>query len=120
MKKLTIVFMVAIGLTLMSCETSSTTDSPKITPDSATLEEGQSIQFVASDGYDYSWSLNVTSYGSLSTRSGDRTTFTSSYTPGTNGSEQTVELTLTSTIQGTGTAEDPDLGTFATAYITLQ
>jgi hypothetical protein len=92
-----------LGFVLFGCDldTASTSDSVSVEPSSATLAKGQSQEFVASGGYDYKWSLDDESAGTLSTRKGDRTVFTALSAP----TGTVVTLTVTSTIEGT--AEEP-------------
>lgn len=66
-------------------------------PSGVELSEGESQAFSASGGDgDYTWSIDDDTLGFLSTTSGDNTRFTSQYDPGTNGSEETVLLTVES------------------------
>lgn len=66
---------------LAGCETQSVTTNVTVEPSAATLRAGESITFTASGGYSYTWSLETSFYGTLSTTSGDTTTYTSIYSP---------------------------------------
>jgi len=92
---------------MTGCEVNGTrsADSPiTVSPESVTLGAGQSQQFTASGGYDYTWSLNPDDgSGKLSTRSGATTVYTCL---STNIGSMPKQVVATSTIQGTssGTA----------------
>ena len=69
-------------LALTSCEVDSPSDRLQITPSSVTLKKGESAEFVATGGFIYEWSLQddkdtAKNWGELSTRTGDRTVYTS-------------------------------------------
>jgi hypothetical protein len=96
------VLLAAAGSILMvgtGCETDSAHDRLRLSPESAVLSKGQSQEFVVSGGYTYTWSLASPEHGRLSARTGDRTVYTSTYTPATNAVTQRV-MTVTSTIEG--------------------
>jgi len=105
---------------MISCDdvsTSPTTSKVKISPDSVTLEYGDSQVFTASGGYEYTWSLEDDSLGTLSTRSGPKTTYTSLYNPD-DSTVKTQVLTVDSTVGG-GSATNSTPGEWTdTAYIT--
>lgn len=96
--------MGAVLAVTVGCETESATkNSVSISPATTTMTYGESVEFTASGGYEYAWSLETSSYGTLSTRSGNTTVYTSLYNPGTNSSSTsavTQVLTVTSTISG--------------------
>lgn len=71
--------VLSVGLT--GCETQSATTNVTVEPSAATIRAGESITFTASGGYSYMWSLETSVYGTLSTTSGDTTTYTSIYSP---------------------------------------
>lgn len=77
------------------CELESAdSHSISVSPRSATLNNGESVELVASGGYEYSWSLANESYGRLSARSGHRTIYTADYNfTGSNSVKQIVTLT---------------------------
>jgi len=119
------VFVLSVALALTGCETESASkNSVSISPSSATLENGQSVQFTATGGYEYSWSLETGTYGTLATRTGTTTVYTSAYEPdtSTNSTSTTVTsvveevLTVTSTISGLASTNATYEMT-ATAYI---
>jgi hypothetical protein len=96
---------IAIVVTCSSCDdlgTKSSEERITISPDAVTLEIGQQQEFIASDGYEYAWSLEDETIGTLSTRSGESTIYTSLYTPDGTGTTSQV-LMLVSTIEGGGT-----------------
>ena len=93
-----IAFIIASFLT--GCETKSASSSVSITPDSTTIIIGQSITFTASGGYEYSWSLENNSWGTLSNLKGSSTVYTSRYNPGTNSTPATQIITVQSSIEG--------------------
>ena len=97
------------ALLVTGCETDSAHDRLKLSPETAVLYKGQSQEFVVSGGYTYTWSLAEPSYGRLSARTGDRTVYTSTFTPSTNAVTQRV--IVTSTIEGSAASS-----TNATAY----
>lgn len=73
----------AVGYLLVGCEVESASDSlVSISPTSASLTEGQSQEFVASGADSYQWSTDSDSYGHLSAKTGDRVTYTSTYSSG--------------------------------------
>ena len=93
---------VVVGLLLLTgCDSDSSEADVRIHPSSVTIREGAAIGFEASGGYDYEWSLEHDNWGSLSTRIGSSTTYTSRHTPSTNAADNTQVLTVTSTIEGT-------------------
>ena len=118
--------LIAISLSaacalLIGCDSDSATSKVSISPSSVTVEKGNSIEFTASGGYEYTWSLaedsaGASAYGILSNRTGQKTTYTSLR----NASSDPVVrvLTVTSTIEGSdNTNSSPDEWT-TQAYIT--
>ena len=108
--------LAAVIITAPGCEdieAKPATAQVRITPDSASLNVGQSQLFTASGGYEYTWSLEQDSWGTLSARSGSETIYTSTYDPGTNTSSP-QELTVTSTGLSNASTNGPPS---ATAYI---
>lgn len=98
MKALSAACLISLsGLMLgTGCDTDSATSAVSISPSSATMEVGQSREFVASGGYTYTWSLQDNAIGTLSSRTGDRVTYTALSAP----SNGTQVITVTSTIPG--------------------
>jgi hypothetical protein len=92
----------AATLLLTSCETESVSNNNlTVTPSSVGLRNGDTAVFTASGGFDYTWSLQTPSWGSLSAVTGPTTTYTDRYDPGSNGNVSAVQvLTLTSSIRG--------------------
>ena len=72
------------------------------------MEQGQAVEFTATGGFEYDWSLSQGAWGYLSTLTGSRTVYTSIYNPGTNTTGQTEVqvLTVVSTIQGTSSGNN--------------
>lgn len=107
MSKLSLLAMVVLPLGLLAlgagCEVEPAGSPITVTPASAVLRYKQAIEFTASGGYEYSWSTKATSYGFLSGLTGPKVIFTSLYNPeGVSNTTQTVTLTVTSTIPGSG------------------
>ena len=92
----------AATLLQTGCETESVSNNDlTITPSSIGLRNGDTAVFTASGGFDYSWSLQNPSWGTLSALTGPTTTYTDRYVPGSNGNASAVQvLTVTSSIQG--------------------
>ncbi len=103
---------------LNGCETTSAAKSPEITPSSATIKIGQAVEFRASGGFDYEWSLQNETLGRLDTRRGSKVVYRSMYDPGTSNSAIQV-LTVSSTIEGSsGTTNTETFVQTGEAYIT--
>ncbi|MCK5850022.1 MAG: hypothetical protein KAH23_03835 [Kiritimatiellae bacterium] len=126
MKNSQIIFF-AVGLAVFAClaftgcETESADSKITITPESATIQKGESIEFTASGGVKYTWSLEddnqgTATYGHLSTRTGNKTVYTSIVNP---DSDTVVRiLTVKSTIEGMGETNSTSQGRTGQAYIT--
>ena len=102
---LSCVLILACGalLILSGCETTSATEDVYVTPDSVSLVKWQTAQFTAHGGFAYTWSLSDETLGTLSTRRGNQTVYTSTMGIDTNSSTNTVliqTLTVTTSIQG--------------------
>jgi hypothetical protein len=69
------------SLVYVACEISSATQEVVVSPSSAALKKGESIQFTASGGFEYRWHLENEKWGMLSTRRGSTTVYTSLYDP---------------------------------------
>ena len=74
--------------------------NPEVTPSSAQISKGQSIEFTASKGYEFQWRLEHEDWGILSARTGDKTVYTSTHDPAAGAVDSQV-LTVDSTITGT-------------------
>ena len=70
-------FAALLCAVLGGCDVDSADQRILITPSDVTLAPQQSVEFVASGGYEYTWSLSRPQWGSLSTTVGDRTIYTS-------------------------------------------
>ena len=105
------------------CESDSTESMVTITPDSVVVRRGDAVEFTASGGYEYTWSLetedaDTESYGYLSTRTGSKTVYTCLEEP--ESGTVTRVLKVVSAIEGAGsTNSNPDAWT-GRAYITHQ
>lgn len=103
-----------------SCETTDGSDLQLfITPPAATVNNNGKVQFTASGGRNYQWSLSNSSLGFLSTRTGKQTVYTANAVTPT-GSVSVIQiLTLSASVTSTdGTASSNGLssvedGTFA-------
>jgi hypothetical protein len=114
MKKLALLlFSISIILPLvgmMGCETDPSDQiSITITPNTASLAQGASQEFVASGWTGYFWSLSNSSAGVLSTTTGDRTTYTA-VTSLTSNTTQVLTVTV-----NTGSTTTTTNGTTSTA-----
>lgn len=111
---------VTLVMLITGCETEPVgTTQVKVSPESVTISEGQAIEFTARDGFEYQWSLTAgkEQWGTLSTRQGARTVYTSMYTPPSAATDITQILTVTSVIRGAG-GTNTAAGVTAQAYIT--
>jgi hypothetical protein len=91
-------------LVIVGCDTDSATSPISVSPDEAKVHRGESVTFTVSGGYDYTWSLSQPEWGTLSTKSGPQTVYTSLYAPASNTVGIQI-LTVESTIEGaTGSA----------------
>jgi hypothetical protein len=107
--RLTSILGAAALVVLAGCETEPvSTMQVQVTPETATVYDGQSIEFTASGGVEYTWSLSDETLGILSTRHGAKTVYTS-----VKDANATQALTVTSFIPGSG-------GTNAAANLTGQ
>jgi hypothetical protein len=99
---------VSVALLFTACETESAATRVEITPASAAIRQGQSVEFTAHRGYEYTWDLAHEEWGLLSTRTGNRTVYTSYYTPASNLTDVVQTLTVSSSVPGgTGTNDAP-------------
>lgn len=115
-----LIVIVVVSIALTGCEIESASENNvAITPVSTTILEGQSVEFTASGGYEYTWSFEDSSkeyWGTLSTRTGNKTTYTSMYSPASNATDRTQVLIVTSTL--TGSSSTNSYAMTAEAYIT--
>lgn len=83
------------------CETQSAEDNTlRVEPQATGIRENQSVNFTASGGFSYTWSLSDETLGLLTTRTGPNTTYISRYAgDGTTGQTTRVQtLTVTSQV----------------------
>ena len=116
--------LIAGAFLYVGCETGSGTEQIQVSPSTATLHYGQSVQLTASGGYSYTWSLQSSTSGStvlgtLSSSTGPSVVYTSAINPGSNGVTDVV--TVTSVIPGdsSGTNSTSSLTETGQAVITL-
>jgi hypothetical protein len=102
-----------IGLALQSgCETTSSEGgSLRVEPAAIGVRRNQQVEFTASGGFNYSWSLSDASLGFLTTATGPKTTYISRFSPGTNATVVIQTLTVTSTVGSSGPSGGTDTGT---------
>ncbi len=114
--------LVCINLMWVGCETESVAEQKvQISPESAQISKDQSIELIASGGFDYTWSLSDSGIGTLSTRSGPRTFYTSRLAA-TNVTTKILQQVITvnssiSTAGGTTNTPDSVLEQSAESYI---
>ncbi|NQU41001.1 MAG: hypothetical protein HQ523_13705 [Lentisphaerae bacterium] len=112
---LLIVTLVA-GLCLVGCETESgTQNNVRITPAAAAILLGQTIELIASGGFEYDWTLEQESWGTLSTRKGSRVLYTSTQDPGASAFTAQQIVTVTSTLATESSDGSNTLGYVQTA-----
>jgi hypothetical protein len=101
MKHAMITFTTAVvlsALAMSGCELEPASETPAVTPETATVRtQGDTVQFTALEGFEFSWSLETDEWGTLSSRKGKTTTYTSTFVPESNSVVQVV--TLTSTVE---------------------
>jgi hypothetical protein len=110
------------------CDTASSTESLVISPSSVALSSGQSQTFTVSGGYHYTWVLegSTTASGTTSSAQGWLSSLTGSqvlYTaPASVAPGDSVLLTVTSTIEGSGsrTSNSPTYEVTGSAIITFK
>ena len=98
-----LILIAAVYIVVTGCETEPVGQSDlSVSPNSVGIRKDQSVEFTASGGYEYSWNLKAgkENWGVLSTRTGNKTTYTSRYDPGTNTLDVYQVLTVTSIIGG--------------------
>jgi hypothetical protein len=82
------------------CDTDSASSAVEVSPSSVVLSQGESANFTASGGYEYTWSLDPNDgSGRLNTSKGPTVTYTC-LTTSTNSSKRVV---VKSTIEGSST-----------------
>lgn len=100
------------------CEADSASQAVTITPQSVVVKKGQSVQFQASGGYDYKWSLSPNDgSGILNTKVGSTVIYTCI---ATNIGTYPKQIKVVSTIEGTssgGTSNSTPYSVEATADI---
>lgn len=129
MSKLSVIALLsflALAVVFMNgCEVDSASETIYITPDVVTVKKGQSVQFTASGGYEYTWKLegsssnSATVLGILSSTRGSTVTYTSLYTPTSSNVTEKETLTVSSMISGDsrGTNTTSSMQDSATATI---
>jgi len=120
---LLVVSTVIGGLCFVGCETESASQNNiVISPRSAIILIDEAIELTASGGFDYEWSLEQETWGTLSTTIGPRTVYTSSYDPGAETWQAHQVITVKSYINKLNgkTNGVSDYAQFAEAIITHQ
>ncbi len=109
--------VLVVGLLMGSgCDTDSASSEISVSPSSVVLNKGQSAEFTAADGYDYTWTLDpADGSGRLSGSTGPKVTYTCL---ATNIGGSPKKVVVTSTIKGssTGSAATTSNGTSTVAY----
>jgi len=97
---LAIILLAIAAFIVAGCETSPVPTTLTITPADVMMHDNETVEFTANGGFDCQWSLsnNKYEYGILSSRTGQKVTYTSLYS-GTTVVYQT--LSVTATIPGT-------------------
>lgn len=112
-----LLLIVTVSIAIMGCEIeSANVNNVSITPSSIGIRKNETVEFTASGGYEYTWSLEEESWGLLSAKTGSKTTYTSRYDPGTNNVAVQV-LTVTSTITGSSGTNSSAYEMTAEAYV---
>ncbi len=94
-------FLLAGLMMWAGCEADSSKESVVISPQSVVVRRGQTVQFQASGGYDYKWSLSPDDgSGALNTFMGDTVIYTCL---ATNIGSWPKKVMVTSTIEGSST-----------------
>lgn len=108
----------AMAILLGGCETESAASAQiTVSPSSARLSaRNPSVTLSASGGWNYTWSLSNSSYGSLSRASGSSVTYTASFFGGDSGSSNAVEQIVTVSAAGSSATNSASLS--AKAVIT--
>lgn len=115
---LTAACAVILLLAANGCETTSAADNPAITPSSAYIKIGNAVEFRASGGWEYEWSLRDDTMGRLDTRRGSKVVYRSMYDPGTSNAAIQI-LTVKSTVSGSSqSTNSAGYERSAEAYIT--
>jgi hypothetical protein len=103
-----VLLAVAAVLGPIGCETQSASTQISVDPSTATIHQGESIEFTASGGFNYTWSLSNHTLGTLSNTTGPSTTYTSLYDSSASNTAVQV-LTCTSDVEGTSSSNSvPD------------
>ena len=103
---------------LNGCETTPASETPVITPSTAVVKFGDPVEFNASGGFEYTWSLQDETLGRLDTLNGSRVVYRSMHEPGSSNSALQI-LTVSSTISGVGrTTNSASVVKTAEAHIT--
>lgn len=91
-------WIIILFFTMCGCEKEAVNNPVRIEPSEISVHKGDSVEFVATGGYEYSWWLEHEEWGTLSTRKGPRVVYKALYEP-----EDQVEvqiLYVRSTIKG--------------------
>ena len=114
--RLALLAVALLMLPLAGCETESTSQAAiALEPQSATVQNGQSIELRASGWSDYHWTLSSAGIGYLNTPTGDTVIYTSR-----TGSRTTQVVTVTSdysVLTGTNTVSEPIASTALITHV---
>ncbi len=102
------------------CEADSSSESVVISPQSIVVKRGQTVEFKASGGYDYRWSLNPDDgSGALNTFYGDTVIYTCLATNGTSPKKIIVKSTIEGSSTGTTNTPSYSAEAYAEIYYTV-
>ncbi|MCE9612692.1 MAG: hypothetical protein K8T26_00355 [Lentisphaerae bacterium] len=102
-----LIMLVAVIPLQTGCETQSAEGGQlRVEPHSIGISINQSIEFTATGGFSYEWSLSDDNLGVLTRKTGPTTTYISRFNPGTNKTAVIQHLTVTSVVGGTHTSTD--------------
>ena len=88
------------ALLIVGCETRSASEKIIVTPSEVPIVKFETVQFTASNGSDYHWSLENEAWGILSSRTGSQVTYTSIHSASSDSGSVLQVLTVTSVIPG--------------------
>lgn len=113
---LNVAFLAAFAF-FCGCEVDSASRRIEVRPDNAMLRYRESVTLTAYNGYVYDWTLENSSWGTLSSRQGMMVTYTSIIDPVT---PQVQVITVTSTFSDndSGSTSSNPVSHTAQAYIT--
>lgn len=115
MKTKNLIFaVVSLVFLQCGCEVDRADRSISITPSSADVSYGQSIQLSASGGYFYTWSMENNAWGRFNNIHGDSVIYTSIYNP---SNEASSLQTITVVSRYTDSSNTSNTSTSQTDYV---